>query len=88
MKLITENKLIQLFDRHYGNESMYLRLTKLIEEVTELEHDLMTNQSPESIKSEIADVYSVIMDIAARYELYQADIVKMTVEKHRERGKL
>ena len=88
MKSITENKLIQLFDRHYGNESMYLRLTKLIEEVNELEQALMTNQSPESIKSEIADVYSVIMDIAARYELYQADIVKMTVEKHRERGKL
>lgn len=88
MRSITENKLIQLFDRHYGNESMYLRLTKLKEEVTELEHDLMTNQSPEAIKSEIADVYSVIMDIAARYELYQADIVKMTVEKHQERGKL
>ena len=88
MKSITENKLIQLFDRHYGNESMYLRLTKLIEEVNELQEALMTNQSPESIKSEIADVYSVIMDIAARYELYQADIVKMTVEKHRERGRL
>lgn len=88
MKSITENKLIQLFDRHYGNDSMYLRLTKLIEEVNELEQALMTNQSPESIKAEIADVYSVIMDIAARYELYQADIVKITVEKHRERGKL
>lgn len=88
MKSITENKLIQLFDRHYGNDSMYLRLTKLIEEVNELEQALMTNQSPDAIKSEIADVYSVIMDIAARYELYHADIVKMTVEKHRERGKL
>lgn len=88
MKSITENKLIQLFDRNYGNDSMYLRLTKLIEEVNELQEALMTNQTPESIKSEIADVYSVIMDIAARYELYQTDIVKMTVEKHRERGKL
>lgn len=88
MKSITENKLISLFYRHYGNDSMYLRLTKLIEEVNELQEALMTNQSPESIKSEIADVYSVIMDIASRYKLYQADIVKMTVEKHRERGKL
>ena len=88
MKSITENKLINLFARHYGNESMHLRLTKLIEEVTELEHDLMTNQSAESIKSEIADVYSVIMDIAARYNLYQTDVVAMTVKKHQERGKL
>ena len=88
MKSITENKLIQLFDRHYGNDSMYLRLTKLIEEVSELQHALTMQHPEEEIKAEIADVYSVIMDIAARYELYQADIVKMTVEKHLERGKL
>ena len=88
MKSITENKLISLFTRHYGNESMHLRITKLIEEVNELQHALMMQHPEEDIKAEIADVYSVIMDIAARYELYQADIVKMTVEKHRERGKL
>lgn len=88
MKSITENKIISLFSRHYGNESMYLRLTKLIEEVAELQHSLMMNHSPEQIKSEIADVYSVIMDIAARYNMYQTDVVAMTVKKHQERGKL
>ena len=88
MKSITENKLISLFSRHYGNESMYLRLTKLIEEVSELQHALMMQHPEEEVKSEIADVYSVIMDIAARYELYQTDVVAMTVKKHQERGKL
>lgn len=88
MKSITENKLINLFTRHYGNESMYLRLTKLIEEVNELQHELMMLHPEEEVKSEIADVYSVIMDIAARYDMYQTDIVAMTVKKHQGRGKL
>ena len=87
MKSITENKLISLFDRHYGNDAMYLRLTKLIEEVGELQHALMMHHPEEDIKAEIADVYSVIMDIAARYNMYQTDVVAMTVKKHQERGK-
>ena len=87
MKSITENKLISLFTRHYGNDAMYLRLTKLIEEVGELQHALMMHHPEEDIKSEIADVYSVIMDIAARYNMYQTDIVAMTVKKHQEIGK-
>lgn len=87
MKSITENKLISLFERHYGNEAMLLRLHKLHEEVGELTDALMMLHPEEEIKSEIADVYSVIMDIAARYNLYQADIVAMTVKKHQERGR-
>lgn len=88
MKSITENKLTSLFSRHYGNESMLMRLMKLQEECSELSEALMMNHTPEQIKSEIADVYSVIMDIAARYNLYQSDIVAMTIKKHQERGKL
>lgn len=88
MKSITENKIISLFSRHYGNESMLMRLMKLQEECSELYEALMMNHTPEQIKSEIADVYSVIMDIAARYNMYQTDVVAMTVKKHQKRGKL
>ena len=87
MKSITENKLISLFNRHYGNESMNLRLAKLIEEVNELKNALVMQHPEEDIKAEIADVYSVIMDIAARYNMYQTDIVAMTLKKHQERGR-
>lgn len=87
MKTLTEERLIKLFQKHYGNDAMLKRLLKLNEEVNELNDALIHNHTPEQIKSEITDVYSVIIDIAARYDMYLSDVVKMTVDKHRERGK-
>ena len=86
-KTITENSVISLMQRNYGNEAMLMRLSKLHEEVNELNQALMYNHTTEAIKGEIADVYSVVIDIADRYGLHLDDVAQMTIAKHKERGK-
>lgn len=86
-KTITENSVISLMQRNYGNETIAQRCEKLQEEVSELNEAFMNNHTTEQIKGEIADVYSVIIDIADRYNLHLYDVSRMTIKKHKERGK-
>lgn len=87
MKTITENSVISLMQRNYGTEDMRRRIIKLNEETQELKVAVAANHTTEAIKSEIADVYSVIIDIADRYGLHLDDVARMTITKHKERGK-
>ena len=86
-KTITENSVISLMQRNYGNETIAQRFEKLQEEVSELIEAVSESHTAEQIKGEIADVYSVIIDIADRYNLHMDDVARMTIKKHKERGK-
>ena len=87
MKTITENSVISLMQRNYGNETDAERCEKLQEEISELIEAVSESHTTEAIKGEIADVYSVIIDIADRYGLHLDDVARMTIGKHKERGK-
>lgn len=86
-KTITENSVISLMQRNYGKESIAQRCEKLQEEVSELIEAVSESHTTEQIKGKIADVYSVIIDIADRYNLHLYDAARMTIKKHKERGK-